>query len=472
MSFKWQKSFWLVVSIAIVTATSCGQAPERTASDPIGNSPPPRPMTEWVAKCSPTAVDIQIVDEKKRIAYWGSGTIIHNAGYILTCNHVTTTGDRYTAQLGNMDEYDFRKVATMYEYDLAVLKIDRDEPFQAAALARNKDVTLGQPVLVIGNPSGQFHTVSPGIVSGLHRGENHFFQTNAAINRGNSGGPVYNQLGELMGVVQIKKPNMENVSYAIPIARVRRAFADVLLDERRTGLRTGLSVAESAHAEVTKVNPGSPADEAGVKAGDIIRKAGNLRVEDGVHYCLALTQLKPGDKLPLEVERNGEVMSLVITLGQVPLQEAVKLDTGTLAQGVQCSEYTGKWEKLPDFDSLEPVSSKVVPAFGLSVSEGRKDLFGLKFTGYIDAPAQGLYTFYTSSDDGSRLWIGEELVVDNDGLHPTVEKPGYVRLKAGKHPIKVTFFEASGDEALTVLYEGPKIKKQEIPTSVLFTLKR
>ena len=99
---------------------------------------------------------------------------------------------------------------------------------------------------------------------------------------------------------------------------------------------------------------------------------------------------------------------------------------------------------------------------------GQKDNFGLRISGYIKVPASGLYHFYTSSDDGSKLWIGDRLIVDNDGLHAPAEKIGYVRLKAGTHPIKVTYFEAGDGEELKVLYEGPKIKKQEIPGAVLF----
>ncbi len=95
--------------------------------------------------------------------------------------------------------------------------------------------------------------------------------------------------------------------------------------------------------------------------------------------------------------------------------------------------------------------------------------YGLRFTGYIKIKKEGLYTFNLSSDDGSKLSIGNQLFVDNDGLHGVMSAIGMIRLKPGMHPINITFFENSGDQKLDVSYEGPDISLQQIPADIFFT---
>ncbi len=139
---------------------------------------------------------------------------------------------------------------------------------------------------------------------------------------------------------------------------------------------------------------------------------------------------------------------------------------GTVA-GLDYKYYEGNWNALPNFASLTAVKSGTVTTVGLS-PRNRDDQFGFSFTGYINVPTDGSYTFYTSSDDGSRLYIGTTLVVDNDGLHGNQERSGTIGLKAGKHAMTITFFEQGGDQVLTASYSGPGISKQTIPASALF----
>lgn len=138
-----------------------------------------------------------------------------------------------------------------------------------------------------------------------------------------------------------------------------------------------------------------------------------------------------------------------------------------LVQGLHYSYFTGNWNTLPVFNNLSPVSTGTVTNFSLA-PRTQNDNFGFRFTGYISIPADGIYKFYTSSDDGSKLYIGNSLVVKNDGLHSLEEKSGSIALKAGLHPLVVDFFEQGGGEQLEVRYEGPSIAKQLIPNSVLF----
>ncbi|MEM8965392.1 MAG: PA14 domain-containing protein, partial [Bacteroidota bacterium] len=129
--------------------------------------------------------------------------------------------------------------------------------------------------------------------------------------------------------------------------------------------------------------------------------------------------------------------------------------------------YEGKWSNLPDFNQITAVESGTVANFDISKRQ-QDEYFGFAFTGYIDIQATGTYRFYTTSDDGSALYIDGKKVVDNDGRHSRQERSGSVRLSKGKHPIQVVFFEHTGQEILEVHYQGPGIDKMLIPDEILF----
>lgn len=126
-----------------------------------------------------------------------------------------------------------------------------------------------------------------------------------------------------------------------------------------------------------------------------------------------------------------------------------------------------EWWVLPDFDELTPVSTGIATKCSLKPAR-RSEWFGLTFEGYLRIPEDGVYTFYTNSDDGSKLFIGPSLVVDNDYDHPMVEKRGQIALEAGTHPLVVTFFQGAGGKGLEVSYEGPGMPKGELPPGVLY----
>ena len=137
-----------------------------------------------------------------------------------------------------------------------------------------------------------------------------------------------------------------------------------------------------------------------------------------------------------------------------------------VSPGVLYHYYEGQWSQLPDFSTLDAVESKIMPT--IQMPETRQlDHIGLTFDGYIDIEKIGVYTFYCASDDGTRLWIDDALVVDNDGQHAVIEIGGQIGLEKGLHKIKVHFFESAGGEALKVQYDGPGIEKQEIPEQIL-----
>ena len=137
-----------------------------------------------------------------------------------------------------------------------------------------------------------------------------------------------------------------------------------------------------------------------------------------------------------------------------------------LAPGVRWQYYEGSWDKLPDFDALSPKQSGTQKNISLAPA-ARPENMGLLFTGFVRVPRDGIYTFYTRSDDGSRLWIGDQLVVDNDGLHGATQKTGLVALAAGAHSLKVAYFNKSGGKDLQVGFAPPGGESKPIPDADL-----
>jgi alpha-L-fucosidase len=168
--------------------------------------------------------------------------------------------------------------------------------------------------------------------------------------------------------------------------------------------------------------------------------------------------------------RDGKPASDAATakFTKVVPRAAEKIDN--LQKGIHYSYFEGDWDRLPDFKNLAPVKKGALENFSFSP---RKEVerFGFEYTGFIRVPATGVYAFFTSSDDGSRLYISDSLVVNNDGLHGMEEKRGVIAIAAGLHPIRVTFFEKTGGDGLVVSYQSEKIEKQQIPNTVLWIKK-
>jgi alpha-mannosidase len=152
---------------------------------------------------------------------------------------------------------------------------------------------------------------------------------------------------------------------------------------------------------------------------------------------------------------------------KVDYLEPERTENRLFEPGLVLDYYEGHWQRLPDFEDLTPVWSAVVNGIGLPDKRSMDD-FGLRWSGFIQIPVDGLYTFTTSSDDGSKLWIGDVETVTNDGLHDDQEATGMMALKAGMHRFRMAFFEASGDESCRAVWEGPGIARQPIPKTALW----
>ncbi len=176
-------------------------------------------------------------------------------------------------------------------------------------------------------------------------------------------------------------------------------------------------------------------------------------------------------KISQDADDNGsyvcaDVDKLTVTPTTVTLRDPE--NPSNPVNGINYSYYTGTWSQLPDFNGLAPVKTGNSTS-GFDISPRMQEVnYAFKYTGYISIPADGTYTFYTSSDDGSKLYIGDKEVVNNDGLHAVIEANGQIGLKAGRHAITVTFFQQGGGQSLAVSYDGPGLSKTLVPVSALY----
>ncbi|HEY8592507.1 MAG TPA: Do family serine endopeptidase [Sphingomicrobium sp.] len=285
----------------------------------------------------------------------GSGFIISPDGYIVTNNHLiqsasgTGTVDTVTVTMTNGQEYRARIVGRDETSDLAVLKIDgRNLPFvQWGDSTRSR---VGDWVLAIGNPYGLGGSVTAGIISALHRGitgtgpYDRYIQTDAAINMGNSGGPMFDLNGNVIGVNSaLISPNGASVGIGLAIPaeaakpvidslvrgqRPQRGYLGVGLQSVDEDLAPAIGIQKDRGELVRTIVPNGPAARAGLQQGDVITKVNGEQVtpEQTVSYLIANN--KVGSRIPLEIIRNGRPMTLQVTLADRPTEEALNRIAG------------------------------------------------------------------------------------------------------------------------------------------------
>jgi hypothetical protein len=401
--------------------------------------------------------------------------VIHPDGYILTNHHVIAGASHVEVAFFHGAWQPASVVAQLSPDDLALLKIATDKPLATLPLGRSHDLELGEPVLSVGSAGGLPHTLSTGVISGLGRATTtehahlpSMVQVSASTSGGSSGGPLINALGEQIGVVTSRKADGENLAFAITVDRLRQVLPQLIAAEERYGIAhgIGLEMLEPA-AKIAVVATDSPAAKAGLAPGDVITQIDGKPLRHGCDFCLALVDCKPGQRLALSLLRGSDEVSAEVELAATPVMEPVAVES--VEPGLSVTEYAGSWDRLPDFSTLQPVRKHVLKE-PVRVAGGDNDVenFAALYTGFVKIPAEGLYTFYTASDDGSRLSIGERRVVDNDGLHAASAAAGMLRLKAGLYPLRIEFFEGTGAQSLQVAVEGPGIAKRELPPEWLF----
>jgi len=288
----------------------------------------------------------------------GSGVLVSPDGYILTNNHVVEGSDKVSVILNDRRSFTAKVVGTDPPSDIAVLKIDSSN-LPTLTLGDSSQVEVGDVVLAIGNPLGVGQTVTMGIISAKGRSTRaggaasyeDFLQTDASINRGNSGGALVNLHGELIGVpsqILSATGGSIGIGFAIPSAmartvmeqlirggKVRRGMLGIILDNRplTPDLAEQFGYKGTKGALVTDVTSGQPADRAGVKYGDIITEFQGQRIEDSAQLRNLVAQNSPGTTVKFKVWRDGSERELTATLSELNLPKAGEGSSGPSGGG-------------------------------------------------------------------------------------------------------------------------------------------
>lgn len=265
----------------------------------------------------------------------GSGFVISEDGYIVTNNHVIQGADEINIEFFEGFELEAKIVGTDPNTDLALLKVESDKPLKFVNWGDSEVSRVGDWVMAMGNPLGQGFSVSAGIVSArgraLQGSYDDFIQTDAAINRGNSGGPLFNMNGDVIGVnTAILSPNggsigigfamssrvAENVIQQLrDFGETRRGWLGVRIQDVTGDLAEGLGLQEARGALVTDV-PEGPASEGGVEAGDVILSFDGIEVADTRELVRTVGNTEVGKEVRVLVFRDGETQTLRVTLGR------------------------------------------------------------------------------------------------------------------------------------------------------------
>jgi putative serine protease PepD len=261
----------------------------------------------------------------------GSGWVYDSEGRIVTNEHVVDGATSIEVQFWNGKTYTARVVGTDKSTDLAVIKVDApSSQLHPLSVGDSSKVQVGDGVVAIGSPFGLEETVTSGIVSALHRAmqaPNNFtindsIQTDAAINHGNSGGPLLNSQGQVIGVnAQIRSDSggNEGVGFAIPSNTVRSIASQLISSGKAEHAYLGISIdSTSPTAKIAEVKASTPAAKAGLKAGDVITAVGGATIGSGDDLTRAIDSHKPGDTVTLKYRRSGSEHSVELTLATRP----------------------------------------------------------------------------------------------------------------------------------------------------------
>jgi hypothetical protein len=288
-----------------------------------------------------------------------------------------------------------------------------------------------------------------------------FIQFDAASNPGNSGGPLINAEGNQVGVVSGMIASEQNINFAIPIDRAHRGLPELILPEARGDFWTGLTL-ELAENRVRDVAPDGPAALAGLERGDRVTKVGRASVRNAVDYYVALLGQAADERLTLKYVRDETPGEATLTLARYPTRPGLALDDRQA--GLSYALYRGRFAKCPDYGNLSPTARGTIASLKLSeVANLPEDDYALLLEGYIEIPADGVWTLAIGSDDGSRLYVDGALIAESDGTHPTQWSSGRRRLGKGLHPVRIEFFEATGDAELQVVLIADGSSAREAP---------
>jgi serine protease Do len=307
----------------------------------------------------------------------GSGFIIDKEGYIITNNHVIEDADEIKVRLSDKEEFDAKIVGRDVKTDLALIKINPPEGLPVAQLGDSDALKVGEWVMAIGNPFGLDQTVTVGIVSAKWRKigagpyEN-FIQTDAAINQGNSGGPLFDTDGKVVGVnsaIFSTSGGSIGIGFAIPVnlaknvvkqlketGRVVRGWLGVIVQTVTPELADSFGIKQKKGALVADISPDGPAAKSGIKKGDIIIAFDGKEIKEMGDLPLIVAQTQVGQKVDVDVLRNGKSLTKKVIIGELKEQKEYAFADGKTRKdvGMEVSE----------------LNSELARKYGISESRG------------------------------------------------------------------------------------------------------
>ena len=257
---------------------------------------------------------------------YGTGFFVTADGYMLTNHHVVAGADKITVTLNDRTELDAIVVGSDERSDVAVLKVT-GKKFPALPIGDSNSLKVGEPVLAIGSPFGFDYSASAGIVSAKSRNFSRetsvpFIQTDVALNPGNSGGPLFNQRGEVIGInsrIFSGTGGYMGLSFSIPIdaamevyeqlktnGKVERAYLGIYPQDIDRNLAEAYNLARPQGALLTRVSPDSPAQKAGLKSGDIILQYNDVQIMEASDLLNLINRARPNDAFRVQIQRNGK----------------------------------------------------------------------------------------------------------------------------------------------------------------------
>lgn len=287
----------------------------------------------------------------------GSGFIVSPDGVILTNAHVVRDANEVTVKLQDRREFKAKVLGSDPKTDVAVLKIEAKN-LPVVPIGNSKSLAVGEWVLAIGSPYGLDSTVTAGVVSAKGRslpGDDSvpFIQTDVAVNPGNSGGPLFNTRGEVVGInsqIYSQTGGYQGLSFAIPIdvaagikdqivatGKVQHAKLGVMVQEVNQGFADSFKLESPEGALVATIEKNGPADKAGLKSGDVVRKLNGQSIVASGDLPAMLSIAKPGDKVALDVWREGKIVRINATLGNAsdkaaPVEQASAANANSSAK--------------------------------------------------------------------------------------------------------------------------------------------
>ena len=266
-------------------------------------------------------------DKGRKINGMGTGVVVDERGYMITNYHVVADVDSIRVEFADKSSYLARKINVDREHDLALIKVEATKPLKVIPHGISSDLMVCETVIAIGNPFGYEGSATVGYISALGRdvdaNETQFYknliQTDAAINPGNSGGPLVNIDGEMIGINVAIRAGAQKIGFAIPIDDARKIIERLMsveqLDRTYHGMiPKNVKSASSRMLLVDGTHPDSPAAAAGLKAGDVILKAGETDVIDGADWERALLGHPVGHKIEVTMRRSDKVEKTTLVL--------------------------------------------------------------------------------------------------------------------------------------------------------------